>query len=294
MPKGIFFIAHDEIKGPEIKCSYFTSPLTLPQEFISNLYMSHAGLESSSLIEIKFDQYKSVSCFTGNLDRRSQKEGILGIIFEENEAYGNLDLFLRRNIFDASKSQDNQTMEELYSFKLPNFLEIVCIFEEVEIEDIPEIFILTGDEEYKSCLLRIGEKNISPSEMAEIYKMITEKKTIPQYHYVELKSELGNNVYLIFKVNNPIREIDKILSTIKPYLESFFYYSLEILALFLIPSIIRIVPYKPKLGKKYFDKYKSILQNLQKSEKYQHEFNKVISYLIKGDICISPILNKSS
>jgi len=294
MPNGMFFLVHDEIKGPEIKSSYFTSPMTLPQEFISKLYMSHAGLDSSSLIEIKFDQYKTVSCFTGDLDRRSQKEGILGIIFEENETYGNIDLFLRRNLANASNSQDNQTMEEIYMYKLLNFLEIVNIFEEVEIEEIPEIFILTGDEEYKSCVLRIGEKSTSPSEMAEIYKKITEKKIIPQCHYVELKSELVNNGYLIFKVNNPIREIGKILSTIKPYLEKSFYYSLEILALFLIPSVIRIVPFKPKLVKKYTDKFKSILQNLQKSEKYQHEFKDIVSYLINGDIYISPMVKKSS
>lgn len=289
MPKGIFFLIHDDIKGPEIKCSYFTGPMTLPQEFISKLYMSHAGFESSSLIEIKYDRYKSVSCYTGNLDRRSQKEGILGIIFEENEEYSNLDLFLRRNLFEASNKQDDQTMEEIFSYRLLSFLQIVSIFERVEIEDIPEIFILTGNEEFKSCLLKIGEGKVTTSEMTEIYKNITEKQVMAQYRYVKLKSELLNNVYLILKLTKPLQEIDKIISTIKPYIDNFFYYSLEILALFLIPSLIRIVPFKPKLAKKYFDKFKSILQNLQKSENYGHEFNNIVSYLIKGDIYLSPI-----
>jgi len=289
MPKGIFFLIHDEIKGPEIKCSYFTGPMTLPQEFISKLYMSHAGFESSSLIEIKYDRYKSVSCYTGNLDRRSQKEGILGIIFEENEEYNNLDLFLRRNLFEASNKQDDQTMEEIFSYKLLSFLQVVSIFERVEIEDIPEIFILTGNEEFKSCLLKIGEGKVTTSEMAEIYKIITEKQVIAQYRYVKLNSELLNNAYLILKLTKPLQEIDKIISTIKPYIDNFFYYSLEILALFFIPSLIRIVPFKPKLAKKYFDKFKSILQNLQKSENYGHEFNNIVSYLIKGDIYLSPI-----
>lgn len=289
MPKGIFFLIHDEIKGPEIKCSYFTGPMTLPQEFISKLYMSHAGFESSSLIEIKYDRYKSVSCYTGNLDRRSQKEGILGIIFEENEEYSNLDLFLRRNLFEASNKQDDQTMEEIFSYKLLSFLQVVSIFERVEIEDIPEIFILTGNEEFKSCLLKIGEGKVTTSEMAEIYKIITEKQVIAQYRYVKLNSELLNNAYLILKLTKPLQEIDKIISTIKPYIDNFFYYSLEILALFFIPSLIRIVPFKPKLAKKYFDKFKSILQNLQKSENYGHEFNNIVSYLIKGDIYLSPI-----
>jgi len=289
MPKGIFFLIHDEIKGPEIKCSYFNGQMSLPQEFISKLYMSHAGFESSSLIEIKYDRYKSVSCYTGNLDRRSQKEGILGIIFEENEDYSNLDLFLRRNLFEASNKQDDQTMEEIFSYRLLSFLKIVSIFENVEIEDIPEIFILTGNEEFKSCLLKIGEGKVTTSEMTEIYNNITEKQVIAQYSYVKLNSELLNNAYLILKLTKPLQEIDKIISTIKPYIDNFFYYSLEILALFLIPSLIRIVPFKPKLAKKYFDKFKSILQNLQKSENYGHEFNNIVSYLIKGDIYLSPI-----
>ncbi|MBA7552988.1 hypothetical protein ES705_45569 [subsurface metagenome] len=180
-------------------------------------------------------------------------------------------------------------MEEIFSYRLLSFLQIVSIFENVEIEDIPEIFILTGNEEFKSCLLKIGEGKVTTSEMTEIYNNITEKQVITQYSYVKLNSELLNNAYLILKLTKPLQEIDKIISTIKPYIDNFFYYSLEILALFLIPSLIRIVPFKPKLAKKYSDKFKSILQNLQKSENYGHEFNNIVSYLIKGDIYLSPI-----
>ena len=289
MPKGIFFLVHDEIKGPEIKSSYFTSPLTLPQEFISKLYMSHAGLHSSSLIEIKFDRYRSVSCYTGNLDRRSEKEGILGILLEENEQSSNIDLFLRRNLLEISNRQEDQVIEEIYSQQLLNFLEIANAFEKVEFEDIPEILIITGNEEFKSCLLKIGDGEVSTSDMIEIYKDITERNLITQYHYVKLNIELLNNTYFILKVSKPIQDIDKIISTIKPYLEKFFFYSFEILALFLIPSLIRTVPFTPKIAKKYFDKFKSILQNLKKSENYGLEFNNIISYLIKGDLYLSPL-----
>ena len=290
MPKGIFFLNHDEIKGPEVKCSYFTSPIPLHQEFISKLYMSHAGFESSNLIEIKFDQYKSVSCFTGNLDRRSQKEGILGVIFEENEIYNNLDLFLMRNINLASNKQDNQTIKDIFTNKLLNYLELVNLLDKVEIESILEIFILTGDNEYKSCLLKMGEKKVSNSEMIDIYKKILENQIIPQYFYIKLDIETFDNSYLIFKTNRSIQNFNNILSTIKLYLENSFYYSLEILILFMFPSIVRIVPYKPKLAKKYIDKNKSILQYLQKSENYGYEFSNLVSYLIKGDIYISPLL----
>ena len=37
MPIGIFLVVHDEIKGPQMKTSYFETPIDLPQEFISKL-----------------------------------------------------------------------------------------------------------------------------------------------------------------------------------------------------------------------------------------------------------------
>ena len=294
MPKGIFFLVHDEIKGPEIKSSYFPSPITLPQEFISKLYMSHAGLDSSSLIEIKFDQYKSISCYTGSLDRRSEKEGILGILLEENEKSNNIDLFLRRNLLEISNRQENQVIEDIYSHQLLNFLEISNKFEKVEFEDIPEIFIITGNEEFKSCLLNIGDGEVSTSDMIQIYKDITERNLITDYHYVKLNIKLPNDTYLILKVSKHIQEINKIFSIIKPYIEDFFFFSLEILALFLIPSLIRIVPFSPKIAKKYVDKFKSILQNLQKSENYANEFKVIISDLIKGELYLTPISTNSN
>ena len=93
------------------------------------------------------------------------------------------------------------------------------------------------------------------------------------------------------KVSNPVQDIDKIISIIKPYLEDFFYFSLEILALFLIPSHLRVVPFTTKVAKLHTDKYKSILQNLQKSKNYGNEFNALISYLTKGELYVIP-LNK--
>ncbi|MCK4688464.1 MAG: hypothetical protein KAT66_10070 [Candidatus Lokiarchaeota archaeon] len=290
MPRGMFFLIHDEIKGPEIKCSYYSSPITIPQEFISKLYMTHAGFESSSHIDIKFGHYRSITCFTGNLDRRSQKEGILGIIFEENERFGNIDLFLQRNLNDVINKPDNQILEEIFSNKLLNYLELNKIFEKVEIEDISDILIINGDKEFRSCILRIGEKKVSNPEMIEVYQKIMEKQKIPQYQYIELNSEGINNTFLVLKVDKPNQNIDKIVSTIKSYLDNFYYYSLEILTLFLLPSIVSIIPLKPKLSKKYSDKSKSVLENLKNSDNYYNEFNNLISHLVKGDLYLSPIL----
>ena len=290
MPIGMFFLIHDEIKGPEIKCSYYTRSITLPQEFISKLYMSHAGFESSSHLEIKFGHYRSISCFTGNLDRRSQKEGILGIIFEENEKFDNLDLFLQRNLINVVNQPDNSMMEDIFSNKLLNYLELNKIFEKVEIEGVSEILLINGAKEYRSYILKIGEKKVSNSEMIEIYLKIMEKQKIPQYLYVKLKLGGINNTFLIFKIVKPNKNIEKILSTIKPYIENFYYYSLEVLTLFLLPSLIRTISLKPKLSNKYIDKNFTVLQILKKSENYSDEFNTLISHLVEEDINLTPIL----
>jgi len=71
MPEGVFLLTLDEITGPEIKCSFYENQINLNKEFISKLYMSHAGFDSSSHIKIKFENDRSVSCFIGNLDHRT-------------------------------------------------------------------------------------------------------------------------------------------------------------------------------------------------------------------------------
>ena len=287
MPKGIFLLIHDELKGPKIKCSYYSSPFSLPQEFISKLYMSHAGFKSSSHLDIKLSQYRSISCFTGNLDRRTQKEGILGILFEENENSDNLDLFLQRNLYRAINKPDNKMMEVIFSNKLQNYLKLIDFLEKVEVEDIRDIFMITGGDAYKSCLLKIGEKQVSNSEMIDIYQKIMKAQEIPLFYYVKLDLGETDNIFLIIKAARLTPNIDKILKSLKPYLEKFYYYSPEILTLFLFPSLVRIVPSKIGIQKEIIDEKKSVLQNLKSSENYSKEFNNYISKLIKGSLYIS-------
>jgi len=290
MPRGMFLLMHDEITGPEIKCSFYKNPVSLSKEFVSKLYMSHAGFESSSHMEIKFEKYRSISCFTGNLDRRSQKEGILGIIFEENEEFDNLDLFLQRNLYRALDKPDNQKIEEIFSNQLLNYLELSNFFKKIEIEGIPEILLINGNSEYKSILLKIGDINISTPEMTKLYQKIIKKQTVPQYHYVELNSEETNKTYLVLKSDRPPKIVEKIITTIKPYLQHSPYYSLEILSLFLLPSVIKIIPLKLKSSKKHPAKSKSFLEILRKSDNYNKEFNSTISNLLRENIYISPLL----
>jgi hypothetical protein len=290
MPQGMFLLIHDEIRGPEIKCSYFTNPVNLNKEFTSKLYMSHAGFDSSSHIEIKFENYRSVSCFTGNLDRRSQKEGILGIIFEENEEFSNLDLFLQRNLYYIIDNPNDETMQEIFSNQLLNYLELTKLFKKVEIEGIPELYLINGSSEYKYNLLKIGESSISIPEMTALYKKIIDNQIILSYHYEKLNIEETGNTFLVLKSEEPVKTIKMLISTLKYYLERFFYYSLEILALLLLPSVIKIVPLKIQISKNYSNKTKTLIQNLQKSNDYREEFNTVIKDIIEGNIYVNPSL----
>jgi len=290
MPRGMFLLVHDDIRGPEIKCSFYTKPVNLNKEFISKLYMSHAGFDSSSHIEIKFENNRSVSCFTGNLDRRSQREGILGIIFEENEEFDNLDLFLQRNLYLVIDNSNNQTIQDIFSNKLLNYLELNNLFNKVEIECIPEFYLINGNSEYKYSVLKIGENSISIPEMGDLYQKIMNNQTIPSYYYAKLNLEGTTNTFLVLKSGESTSTITSLIKTIKSYLEKFYFYSLEILGLLFLPSIIKIIPVKAEFSKDYSDKFKSFLQRLKKSKNYQKEFDTVISNLIKGNIYIRPLL----
>jgi hypothetical protein len=290
MPQGMFLLIHDEIIGPEIKCSFYKSSVNLSKEFVSKLYMSHAGFDSSSHIEMKFEKYRSISCFTGNLARRSKREGILGIIFDEDEEFDNLDLFIQRNLYDAIDNPTNKALQDIFEKKLLNYLTLNTLFEKVEIEGIPEVFIINGNERYKSCILKIGATNISISKIADLYQQIVKNQAISQYHYVKLNLENDLNTYLVLKTNEPIKTIERIIATIKPYLEKFNYYSLEILALLLLPSVIKIIPLNQVISKKEVDKSNTFLQSLQQTRNYSKEFNNTISRLLEGIIYIAPSL----
>ena len=290
MPRGIFLVIHDEIMGPQIKCSYYTKPMALSKEFISKLYMSHAGFDSSSHIEIKFDDFKSISCFTGNLDRRTKKEGILGILFEEEEEYDNLDPFLQRNLYKIIEDPTNETIKAIFTYDLSNYLELTSIFNKVDLEGIQEIYIINGNEEFKSYFIKVSEKNVSRSEMAELYNQINESQKIPHYQYDKLNIDSDQNIFLVIKGNCETEFKEKIIQVIKSYLERSIEYCLEILALSLIPSIIKITTLNQTTSKDDLGKHKSVLQMLQQSKNYFEDFNQIISDVRRGDLYLIPIL----
>ena len=288
MPRGIFLLVHDEIKGPIIKASYFKTPFELPQEFIRKLYMSHSGFESASYLEMKFNHHIVVSFFTGHLARRSNSEGIIGVVFDDNEKIDNLELFLKRTLATGLTERTNQTMKEIFSKNLLKFLYLNQFFDLFEIENISEILIIKGKKEFNSTLLEIGEKKISNTEIGAIYLKMLESEQIPKIKYQQLKIPTEDNVFLVFKLVKTSRNIEKIIHVLASYIENFFEYALELMALFLLPNVIKVQPLEAQLHKRYPDD-EVLLQILHKSKNYDQEFNSILSSIIKNNLYISPI-----
>jgi hypothetical protein len=112
----------------------------------------------------------------------------------------------------------------------------------------------------------------------------------PLYHHVKLDLEEKDKTFLIIKTTKTISNIEKILKSLKPYLEKFHYYSIEILTLFLFPSLIKLRPSKSGITKEKIDEKKSVLQNLKNSKNYSKEFNHYLSKVIQGNIYLYPDL----
>jgi hypothetical protein len=55
------------------------------------------------------------------------------------------------------------------------------------------------------------------------------------------------------------------LAALKPYLDAFFPYALEILAMFFLPTEVKVVELNKKLSKKDAESNRSLLQLLQKT-----------------------------
>jgi hypothetical protein len=105
-----------------------------------------------------------------------------------------------------------------------------------------------------------------------------------------LNVDSENDVFLVLKGESDNESIERIIQTIKPYLEKSLYYGLEIIILSLMPSVVRISPLIQSISKDKEGKFKTLLQSLQQSKNYYNAFNKIISDLIRGDIYIIPSL----
>ena len=130
----------------------------------------------------------------------------------------------------------------------------------------------------------------APNTSETIQSKIINDQETPLYYHVNLDFEGNEKTFLIVKATKSNASIEKVLKALKPYIEKFYYYSLEILTLFLFPSLIKLKPSKSGISKEIVDEKKSVLQNLKNSQNYAKEFNHFISKVIQGTIYISPEL----
>ncbi len=290
MPRGIFLIVHDEIKGPIIKYSYFKIPIELSQEFISKLYMSHAGFDSSAFLELKFNHYKIFSCFTGNLARINRKESILGLIFDEDETFDNLQLFLKRTLNNGVMKNGNEGIKDIFQTKLRNYLELNSYFDTMKIENVSEILLIKGSDDYSSCLLNLGDKKLSSIEIRALYHKMVNEKQISNVKYIQLNLSKQENYYLVFVLERNFKYIDKLLLGLSQYLEEYLEYTLEILAMFLLSNKITLIPFKVNSKTKKFDGNHNLKEILQKSKNYGEKFDELLISIIKNELFLYPII----
>lgn len=289
MPEGIFFLMNDRKREPEIKCSYFNHMMDIPPEFVSKLYAAHANFGFPSFLQMKFDHYRVLSYSTGHLLNQTQREGIIGLILEEEEKIGNLELFVRRNLNLTLNRPDNQIMQEIFK-QCRNYLNLDQLFEKVKFENISEIIIVSGTDKFKSNLLRLGKLTLLNSEITSIYEAIMKKEAHPHFQYTQLNVDPPNKVFLILTGQKSEQTIDQIISAIKPFLEKFFYYSLEIFAMFLLTPNIKIVPSKSNQINDAFHKNKSVLNLLQETSNYYETFDKMIRSITTEDNYLASIV----
>lgn len=290
MPEGIFLLMKEGNRAPEVKCYYYKHLPELPQELLANLYSAHAKIETPSYLQMKFDHYRVLSYSTGSEGNQAQK-GIIGLILEDEEKIGNLELFVRRNLKFILNKPDNQRMQSIFTYNLENYLFLEQLFEEARIEFISEIIVISGTDKYKTNLLRLGRIKLLNSQLARIYEKILNKEDYPFFKYIRLNLDSPEKVFLVLKVQKPEQKIDEILSAMKPFLENYFDYALEILALFLLSPIVKFVSSKPVQikGALNTSANESVLDVLQESSDYYESFSNMVLSIVNDGSYISSL-----
>ncbi len=289
MPIGIFLINHHETRGPEIKLSYFKRNIHLPQEFITQLYMAHAGLSKNDNIEMNFQENRVLSCFTGNKDRKLNEEGILGIIFEYKEDTREISLFMNRYMEYIINNQNEDTLKDIILSKLQIYQNLIKFFKSYKIQNIEEILLIGGNDTYTKTFLSNTEKNKNFSQLSQLFEKLVNNNKLNNYIHQNVGKMHGIDVYFLIKYQGAQKKIKEIFNFICPFIKKHLNYALEILLLIFTPHLItsqKMSEYSDNKKKKKI----SILRKLGKRNRYRSAFLNILANIIVDEEIITPLI----
>jgi hypothetical protein len=289
MPQGIFLLVDDPIKGLLVEAEYHRTALQIDPQFYAHLYSSHAEYAQESILKANYENYTIISYAPKDIATQTMKAGVLGLVLDYHETLENVFLFLRRTLRPALKHPTSAWLKEVLEVKLHRYFLLNRIFSTIQIENISEILVIKGNNNYQSTLLRLGTKESSRLDLAVLYKRIVKGSKIPKVNYYRIKSALSN-IYLIVKFSKAKEQIDKIFKMIQHYLDKDLNYALEILALVLLAPVIALASTNQSLYPGPSEK-RSVLHVLHNSDDYGSEFNEVLSSLIRGETYLSSTLD---
>jgi hypothetical protein len=294
MALGLFTVVHDEIKGPLIKDQFITAKIDIPSEFISKLYLSHAGFEESSLLEIKLNQYKVVSYYTGQKARIHKNEGILAILLEGNEEIENIELFLAKNISFALKISNTSILEKILNQNLPYFVYLNSSLKKYEIENITEIFVLKGKDTLESVLFYFGKSKPGYEQLGSLYAKVHFDEETPGIAWETISHE-KSHYYLGIRSLKNTPDIEKCTEVLARYLGKSLHHCLEVIMMVLFPhstlllngNDLRTASFfkdQMTIDKKIMNGAINLQDHLKKAENYQEAFENLITGLYQDEL----------
>jgi hypothetical protein len=300
MTIALIVIMHDEIKGPQMIGSYFKEKIEINPEFIAQLYLSHAGFKNGSIMEMKYQNYKVHSYYTGDQARILNKEGIIALFSKESDRFDNMEPFLERFVRLAIQKPTESNLQKILEFHLPQYQTLLNHFNQISIEDLASVYIIRRNQKSWSFYLRIEIKHSEVSDDKgnnSIIQMLDnndEGKMVPGVAFAKLCETKEESFHLILtgkaKSTDNFVEIVQIAAKL---LRENLSFAVEILSLLLLPNAIAVQSAGIQESKKNKRPPFLIPLNVQltrtKNKTYHESFLQVLYGLYANDFVLVPL-----